>query len=101
MRSIGTFASFQAPDDGVREKQQDPTQEAATMRQTASNPHRSERNDETESDQIEWELSRSDREASFGVIPFANLDLTRLVRQTRGRQRNQGGTSPVRGPATG
>jgi len=72
------------------------------MRHTA-NPQRSEQNDDTESDDIERELSRSDREASFGFVPFANLDLTRLARQQpgQGRPGNQTGARPLRGPAAG
>lgn len=49
------------------------------MQQTAIGPERSDHDDDTEFDDIEWELRCSAREASFGFVPFANLDLARAA----------------------
>jgi len=49
------------------------------MQQTVIAPEKSEQNDDTEFDDIEWELCCSAREASLGFVPFANLDLTRAA----------------------
>jgi hypothetical protein len=51
------------------------------MQPTVSDPHTSERLDDADSDDIERELFCSEREVSFGIIPFANLDFTRVVRE--------------------
>lgn len=44
------------------------------MRQTVIDLDISNRNVDTAFDDIEWELCCSAREASFGFVPFANLD---------------------------
>lgn len=49
------------------------------MQQTVIAPEKSEQDDDTEFDDIEWELCCSAREASLGFGPFANLDLTRAA----------------------
>jgi hypothetical protein len=49
------------------------------MQQAAIGPETYDHNDEADFDDVEWELCCSAREASFGYLPFANLDLTRAA----------------------
>jgi hypothetical protein len=51
------------------------------MQQTVIGTDESGQNEGTAFDDSEWELCCSAREASFGFIPFANLDFTRLVKE--------------------
>ncbi len=49
------------------------------MQQAVIDPHGSDLVEDTEFDDIEWELCSSAREASFAFVPFANLDLIKFV----------------------
>jgi len=60
------------------------------MQRTISDPHRSEQHEDADFDDIERELFCSEREVSFGIIPFANLDLTTIVRERSSRGTRRG-----------
>jgi hypothetical protein len=49
------------------------------MHQSVIGPGESGQYEHAESDDIEWELCCSAREASVGYVPFANLDFTRAA----------------------
>ncbi len=49
------------------------------MQQTTIGPDKPDQNDDTEFDNVEWELLCLAREASVGCASFANLDLTRAA----------------------
>jgi|GEM_PF-2137340 len=49
------------------------------MQQTMIDSHESDQVEDTDFDDIEWELCSSAREASFAFVPFANLDLVKFV----------------------
>ena len=67
------------------------------MQQTVIDPHESDQVEDTEFDDIEWELCSSAREASFEFVPFANLDLLQLVTKvgrTKGAPQTPQDTQP-------
>jgi hypothetical protein len=47
------------------------------MQQTMVHHDLSDENEDTASEDVEWEMCCSTREASFGFVPFANLDFTK------------------------
>jgi len=55
------------------------------MQQTAIRPDTSDQDEDTEFDDLEWELCCSAREASLGFVPFANLDFATLATEMRRR----------------
>lgn len=68
------------------------------MHQPVIGPGQSGQNDDTDSDDIEWELCCSAREASVGYVPFANLDFSRAameVCQRRMEELRRDSPSPV------